>query len=166
MCHAGNNAEDDGLMFSQADGKALLPDTVSHAWMKLAKRLGMPEIRLHDARYSHASIMLKQGVHPKIVQERLRHASIQITLDTYSHAPDFKKLPLPVLMNWYLLGVKMRQLKNLISLFISYFKYAPSYLAFVEAFQLQKMVPLARLERATHGLGNRCSIHLSYRGVT
>ena len=41
--------------------------------------------RLHDARHTHASLMLKQGVHPKIVQERLGHASIQITLDTYSH---------------------------------------------------------------------------------
>ena len=38
-----------------------------------------------SARHSHASLMLKQGVHPKIVQERLGHASIQITLDTYSH---------------------------------------------------------------------------------
>ena len=34
---------------------------------------------------SHASLMLKQGVHPKIVQERLGHSSIQLTLDTYSH---------------------------------------------------------------------------------
>ncbi len=42
-------------------------------------------IRLHDARHSHASLMLKQGVHPKIVQELLGNASIQITLDTYSH---------------------------------------------------------------------------------
>ena len=42
-------------------------------------------IRLHDARHTHASLMLKQGVHPKIVQEHLGHASIQITLDTYSH---------------------------------------------------------------------------------
>ncbi len=40
---------------------------------------------MHDARHSHASLMLKQGVHPKIVQERLGHASIQVTLDTYSH---------------------------------------------------------------------------------
>ena len=39
----------------------------------------------HHARHTHASLMLKQGVHPKIVQERLGHASIQITLDTYSH---------------------------------------------------------------------------------
>jgi len=42
-------------------------------------------IRLHNACHTHASLMLKQGVHPKIVQERLDHASIQITLDTYSH---------------------------------------------------------------------------------
>ena len=40
---------------------------------------------MHDARHTHASLMLKQGVHPKIVQERLGHASIQLTLDTYSH---------------------------------------------------------------------------------
>ncbi|MBU2607926.1 MAG: tyrosine-type recombinase/integrase [Chloroflexi bacterium] len=40
---------------------------------------------LHDARHTHASLMLKQGVHPKVVSERLGHASIQITLDTYSH---------------------------------------------------------------------------------
>ncbi len=39
----------------------------------------------HDARHSHVSLMLKQGIHPKIVQERLGHSSIQITLDTYSH---------------------------------------------------------------------------------
>lgn len=42
-------------------------------------------IRLHDARHTHASLILKQGVHPKIVQERLGHATIAITLDTYSH---------------------------------------------------------------------------------
>ena len=48
-------------------------------------RTGIEPIRLHDARHSHASIILKQGTHPKIVQERLGHSSIQITLDTYSH---------------------------------------------------------------------------------
>ena len=41
--------------------------------------------RFHDARHTHASLMLKQGIPPKIVQERLGHASIQVTLDTYSH---------------------------------------------------------------------------------
>jgi integrase len=46
---------------------------------------GLKAIRLRDARHTHVSLMLKQGVHPKIVQERLIHASIQITVDTYSH---------------------------------------------------------------------------------
>jgi len=51
----------------------------------LATRAGVKVIRLHDARHTHASLMLKQGIHPKVVQERLGHASIQMTLDTYSH---------------------------------------------------------------------------------
>ena len=50
----------------------------------LAKKCGISASRLHDARYSHASIMLKAGVHPRTVQERLGHSTIAITLDTYS----------------------------------------------------------------------------------
>jgi integrase len=75
----------DDLVFSTPEGKPLRPNTVSRAWQMLAARAGLRVIRLHDARHTHASLMLKQGVHPKIVQERLGHASIQITLDTYSH---------------------------------------------------------------------------------
>ena len=81
----GLELNDDSLIFSQIDGKPLLPDSITHAWMKLARRSGLHGIRLHDARHTHASLLLKQGVHPKIVQERLGHGSIQITLDTYSH---------------------------------------------------------------------------------
>ena len=81
----GLTLTDDDLVFCRIDGKPLLPDSITHAWMKLARRTGLKDIRLHDARHSHASLMLKQGVHPKIVQERLGHSSIQITLDTYSH---------------------------------------------------------------------------------
>ena len=63
----------------------MLPNSVTHAWIKLVRRCGSRGIRLHDARHTHASLLLKQGVHPKIVQERLGHGSIQITLDLYSH---------------------------------------------------------------------------------
>ena len=77
--------DDSDLIFSQLDGKSLIHDTVSHAWVKIAKRVVCEHIRLHDARHSHASLLLKQGIHPEIVRERLGHASIQITLDTYSH---------------------------------------------------------------------------------
>ena len=53
--------------------------------MKLARQCQLPGTRLHDLRHTHATLMLKQGIHPKIVQERLGHSSIQLTLDTYSH---------------------------------------------------------------------------------
>ena len=50
-----------------------------------APRAGVKVIRLHDARHTHANLMLKQGIHPRVVQERLGHASTRMTPDTYSH---------------------------------------------------------------------------------
>jgi len=46
----------------------------------------MSELRLHDLRHTHAALALQAGVHPKVVSERLGHATVSITLDTYSHA--------------------------------------------------------------------------------
>ena len=77
--------EPDDLIFSSHEGEPLQPDTVTHAWIKLVRRNGLKGIRFHDNRHSHASLLLKEGIHPKVVQERLGHASIQTTLDTYSH---------------------------------------------------------------------------------
>ena len=45
----------------------------------------MPRVRLHDLRHSHATHLLASGIHPKVAQERLGHASVAITLDLYSH---------------------------------------------------------------------------------
>jgi integrase len=73
------------LVFSHWDGSPLLPDSITHAWVKLVRKCGLDGIRLHDARHTHATILLKQGVHPKVVQERLGHSTISTTLDTYSH---------------------------------------------------------------------------------
>jgi len=81
----GISLTDDDLVFSHPDGKPMRPNTVSRAWTVLAVRAGLKVIRFHDARHSHASLMLKQGAHPKIVQERLGHSTISVTLDTYSH---------------------------------------------------------------------------------
>jgi integrase len=81
----GKPLTNNDLVFSHLDGTPLLPDTISHAWVKLVRQTGLKTIRFHDARHSHASLMLKQGIHPKVVQERLGHSSIQVTLDTYSH---------------------------------------------------------------------------------
>ena len=100
--------KDDDLVFNTLEGKPLRPNTITRAWSTLATRAGVKVIRLHDARHTHASLMLKSGVHPKIVQERLGHASIQITLDTYSHvapglqqaaAEGFDKLVSPMYNN-------------------------------------------------------------------
>ena len=96
--------KDSDLVFSKVEGKPLRPNTITRAFEVLAAHCGLQVIRLHDARHTHASLMLKQGVHPKIVQERLGHASIQMTLDTYSHvapglqeaaAAGFDKMVLP-----------------------------------------------------------------------
>jgi integrase len=75
----------DDLVFCKPDGSELRPNTISRAWVDLAVRAGVKRIRLHDARHTHASIMLKQGTPAKVVQERLGHANVGITLDTYSH---------------------------------------------------------------------------------
>jgi integrase len=73
------------LIFSTIDGKPLRPNTVSRAWTILATRAGVKVIRFHDARHTHATLLLQAGVNIKVVQERLGHAGIQITLDTYCH---------------------------------------------------------------------------------
>lgn len=76
----GTPLKDDDLVYTDISGRPSLPDTVTHAWIKLVPHINLTNIRLHDARHTHASLMLKQEIHPKIVQERLDHASIQIIL--------------------------------------------------------------------------------------
>ena len=73
------------LVFSYADGNCLRPDSVTRAFKTLAESLGITGVHFHSLRHTHATLMLTQGVHPKVVQERLGHSSIAITLDTYSH---------------------------------------------------------------------------------
>ena len=52
---------------------------------RIVRKAGLGCMRFHDLRHTHATLMLQQGVHPKIVQERLGHATIDVTLDIYSH---------------------------------------------------------------------------------
>jgi len=76
---------DADFVFAHLDVTPLDPSTVSHTFNKVIRRAGLPHIRLHDLRHTHASLLLQAGTHPKIVQERLGHSSIRVTLDTYSH---------------------------------------------------------------------------------
>jgi len=81
----GRSLTEDDFVFSHADGSPLNPNTVTHTFAKVAARAGLPHIRLHDLRHIHATMLLKAGVHPRVVQERLGHSSIATTLDIYSH---------------------------------------------------------------------------------
>jgi len=77
---------DSGLVFTLENGEALDPESVSRYWRQAVKQSMLPQIRLHDLRHTHATLALQAGIHPKVVSERLGHATISITLDTYSHA--------------------------------------------------------------------------------
>ena len=72
-------------MFATPDGKPLDPDTLTHAFARVVQKAGLLHIRFHDLRHAHASLMLKAGIHPKVVSERLGHSGVAFTLDTYSH---------------------------------------------------------------------------------
>lgn len=87
----GRSATPEDLVFTTPTGAPVPPDSLTHAFIKLAKQNGFNGLRLHDLRHSHATLMLQQGIHPKIVQERLGHSSIQVTLDIYSHVAPGKQ---------------------------------------------------------------------------
>ncbi|PKB67013.1 MAG: hypothetical protein BZY81_05565 [SAR202 cluster bacterium Io17-Chloro-G4] len=59
--------------------------TVSHTFGKIARIAGLSNIRFHDLRHAHASLMLLTGADPKLISERLGHSSIAITMDIYAH---------------------------------------------------------------------------------
>jgi integrase len=73
------------LVFCDPVGQPLHPDHVTREFARAAAAAGLPRIRLHDLRHTYATLALKAGVHPKVVSERLGHATVGITLDLYSH---------------------------------------------------------------------------------
>ncbi len=83
---AGKVYEDHDLVFCRADGSRLDPDVVSGIFERLVRKSGLPRIRFHDLRHTHATLGLAAHIHPKVMSERLGHSSITITLDLYSHA--------------------------------------------------------------------------------
>lgn len=82
----------DGHVFTREDGEPWHPDRVRVLFQRVLKTVDVPRIRRHDLRHTWATLALRVGVHPKVVQERLGHANIRITLDTYSHVlPDMRE---------------------------------------------------------------------------
>jgi integrase len=82
---AGPAYEDRDVVFASGLGTPIEPGNLLRTWYRIVAPAGIPGLRIHDLRHGHATLMLGQGVHPKIVSERLGHASVNITLDTYSH---------------------------------------------------------------------------------
>lgn len=87
MCLLADLERDGELIFTNGEAEPVsYRNVVEHHFKPILERAGlMPEVQLYDLRHTHATLLLIAGVHPKIVSERLGHASIQITLDTYSH---------------------------------------------------------------------------------
>jgi integrase len=85
--------EDNDLVFPTIDGRPRSSRRyVTDALKKALEKAGLPDIRFHDLRHTCATLLLTDGIHPKIVQEMLGHSTISITLDTYSHVlPNMQK---------------------------------------------------------------------------
>lgn len=82
----GNRWKDQALIFANETGGLLDGQNVVNRYFKpLLAKAKLPMIRLYDLRHTHATLLMAADQHPKVVQERLGHASIQLTLDTYSH---------------------------------------------------------------------------------
>jgi integrase len=81
----GVRLTDDHHVVTHEDAQPMQPASLSNAFRLFVGRRNVPKIRLHDLRHTHATQLLRDGVHPKIAQERLGHSSIAITLDLYSH---------------------------------------------------------------------------------
>ena len=85
FANLGKICSEDEFVFTRDDGSPINPNAITLAFKRILKKAGLPHIRVHDLRHTHATLMLKAGVHPKVVSERLGHANVLITLDTYSH---------------------------------------------------------------------------------
>ena len=74
-----------GWMFTDGTGQPIHPHAISQAFERIARRAGVPVIRLHDLRHTHATLLIKAGVPVKVVSERLGHATAAFTIETYQH---------------------------------------------------------------------------------
>jgi integrase len=82
---AGERWVDLDQVFPSEKGTLADGPNITHRFHKLLKRAGLPSMRFHDLRHACASLLLVQGVHPRVVMETLGHSQISLTMNTYSH---------------------------------------------------------------------------------
>ena len=109
--------DDPGWVFADAEGRPIHPHAISQTFERIARRAGVPVIRLHDLRHTHGTLLIKDVVPVKVVSERLGHANIAFTIETYQHvlpgmqrdaartfealvAPSFHRPPDPATSRW------------------------------------------------------------------
>jgi len=82
----GDSYGDRGLVFATSTGAPVNPSNLrKRSFAPLLEKAKLPRIRFHDLRHTCATLLLAKGTHPKFVQELLGHATVAVTLDTYSH---------------------------------------------------------------------------------
>lgn len=79
------NYQDNDLVVPSEVGTPINPSNLRRAFERLIKEANVPRIRFHDLRHTHATLLLANGINPKVISERLGHSNVKITLETYSH---------------------------------------------------------------------------------
>ncbi|PGO61763.1 site-specific integrase [Bacillus cereus] len=88
----GKDYEDNELVICTRIGKPMIPRNLRKEFYNLTEKLGLPKIRFHDLRHTHATMLIQQNVNVKLIADRLGHSDIETTLNTYSHVlPDMQK---------------------------------------------------------------------------
>ena len=78
---------DTDLVFHRVDGTPRIPSSLTRYFSRLTARLGLG-VHLHALRLNHATQLLRSGINPKVVSERLGHSSVAFTMDTYADVLD------------------------------------------------------------------------------
>jgi integrase len=84
-CAAAPRWRASGMVFTSTIGTPLAPETLSQHFKATQEAAGLPIIRFHDLRHTCATLMLKRGVSPRLIQEVLGHSQITTTMNTYTH---------------------------------------------------------------------------------
>ena len=82
---AGSGWQNGGFVLTSSIGTPLEPRNVTRQFKALLSAAKLPDMRLHDLRHSCATLLLVQGVIPRVVMETLGHSQVSLTLNTYSH---------------------------------------------------------------------------------
>jgi integrase len=82
---AGSRWKDEDYVFTTGIGTPMEPRNLERAYQQILTLAGLHHIRIHDLRHTAATLLLTQGVHPRVVMELLGHSQIAITMNTYSH---------------------------------------------------------------------------------